>query len=301
MPPGSRRRALLAAVLGLALSMAIALPASAAPALPDLPLLHSVMVALDSRSSSVPDSVTGWYVDPATNAVVVSTTDDAAARTFAAGMRAVRIEHVSARPVPLSTLHGGDTITSSEGGRCSIGFNAISGHTRYVITAGHCTKIGGTWSGPDGEPIGPVAKSSFPGHDFGLVEVASSEWEQTHNVDTDSGGYLTVAGSTPAAVGDRVCLSGSTSGFHCGQVQAVGETVNYGNGDVVSGLTKTSVCAEAGDSGGPFMSGNQAQGTLSGGSGGCLLGGESYFQPIQEVLRTYGLTLVTGADARDER
>jgi streptogrisin C len=182
-----------------------------------------------------------------------------------------------------------------------VGFNAISGGVRYVITAGHCTKLGGTWSGPDGEPIGPVAKSSFPGHDFGLIEVASQDWAQAHDVDADSGSYLTVAGSTPARIGDRVCLSGSTSGFHCGHVQAVGETVNYGNGDIVRGLTKTSVCAEAGDSGGPFMSGNQAQGTLSGGSGGCLLGGESYYQPIQEMLTTYGLTLVTGRQVPDQR
>jgi streptogrisin C len=49
------------------------------------------------------------------------------------------------------------------------------------------------------------------------------------------------------------------------------------------------------------MSGNQAQGTLSGGSGGCLLGGKSYFQPIREVLATYGLTLLTGREGRDER
>jgi streptogrisin C len=279
------------------LSAAIALPASAAPAVPDLLVLHSVMAVLDSRADRVPDAVTGWYVDPATNSVVVSTTDDAAARAFVAGARAVRIQHVTARPVLMSNLRGGDTITTSEGGRCSVGFNAISGRTRYVITAGHCTKLGGTWAGPDGQPVGPVAKSSFPGHDFGLVEVASSAWEQTHDVEADSG-YLNVAGSTPAMVGDRICLSGSTSGFHCGSVQSVGETVNYGDGNIVHGLTKTSVCAEAGDSGGPFMSGDQAQGTLSGGSGGCLLGGESYFQPIQEVLRTYGLTLLTGRDER---
>ena len=300
MFPGSRRRALLAAVLGCALSVVLAQPASAAPVVPDLLMLHSVMAVLDSRSDHVPDSVTGWYVDPVTNSVVVSATDDNAARTFAAGARAVRIEHAITRPRLLADLHGGDTITTSEGGRCSVGFNAISGHTRYVITAGHCTKLGGTWSGPDGQPIGPAAKSSFPGHDYGLVEVTSPTWAQTHNVDADRG-YVTVAGSVPAKVGDRVCLSGSTSGFHCGYVQTVGETVNYGDGDVVHGLTKTNVCAEAGDSGGSFMSGNQAQGTLSGGSGGCLLGGESYFQPIQEVLTAYGLTLVTGREAADER
>jgi streptogrisin C len=264
------------------------------------------MTVLDSRSDRLPNSVTGWYVDPASNSVVVSATDDAAARVFAAGQDKVRIEHVATRPVPLADLHGGDTITTSEGGRCSAGFNAISGRKRYVITAGHCTKLGGTWSGPDGSAIGPVFASSFPDHDFGLVEVAPlSSWEQTHDVDADDG-YLTVMGTTPAAVGDEVCLSGSTSGYHCGRVQAIGETVNYGDGAIVHGLTRTNVCAEAGDSGGSIMSGTQAQGTLSGGSGGCLLGGQSYFQPIREVLSTYGLTLVTGGAStggasRDER
>jgi streptogrisin C len=268
--------------------------------LPDLLMLRSVMSVLDSRAERVPDSVTGWYIDPATNAVVVSATDDAAARAFAAGQQTVRIQHVGARPVLLADLRGGDTITTSEGGRCSVGFSAISGRARYIITAGHCTKLGGVWSGPDGRPIGPAVKSSFPGHDFGLIEVASEDWDQTSQVETDDE-YLNVAGSAPAEVGDQVCLSGSTSGYHCGRVEALGETVNYGNGDVVRGLTRTSVCAEAGDSGGPFMRGDQAQGTLSGGTGGCLLGGQSYFQPIQEVLSTYGLTLLTGRGSRDER
>ena len=298
-------------VLGLLLSgvlqVGTALPASAVPAatslmsaIPDLPALRTVMAALDVRADRVPNSVTGWYVDPPTRTVVISATDVAAARTFAAGLRAVRIEQVTSRPRLLSALRGGDTITSTEGGRCSVGFNAISGGTRYVITAGHCTKLGGTWSGPDGNAIGPVARTTFPGHDFGLVEVASPAWEQTHDVDGDSG-TVTVSGATPAAVGDAVCLSGSTSGHHCGRIEAFGETVNYGDGAVVHGLTKTSVCAEEGDSGGPFMSGNQAQGTLSGGTGGCLLGGQSYFQPIGQVLSTYGLTLITGQAAADPR
>jgi streptogrisin C len=262
--------------------------------------LQSLMAVLNARSGSVPNSVTGWYIDPASNSIVVSTTDDTAARTFAAGQRNVRIEHVNVRPRLLADLRGGDTISTSVGGRCSVGFNAVSGRTRYIITAGHCTKLGGTWSGPDGTAIGPVAKSTFPGHDFGLVEVTSKAWQQTHDVDS-ADGYLNVAGTAPAAVGDQVCLSGSTSGYHCGQVEAVNETVNYGDGDIVNGLTRTNMCAEAGDSGGSIMSGTQAQGTLSGGSGGCLLGGQTYYQPIQEVLSTYGLTLLTGPPTADER
>jgi streptogrisin C len=266
----------------------------------DLLTLQGVMAVLDSRSGRVPNSVTGWYVDPASNSVVVSATDDAVARAFAAGQDKVRIEHVNARPALLADLRGGDTITTSSGGRCSVGFNAVRGRTRYVITAGHCTSLGGTWSGPDGSVIGPVATSSFPGHDFGLVEVTSPSWAQTHDVETDSG-YLPVTGDVPAVVGQEVCLSGSTSGYHCGRVESIDETVNYGGGNVVHGLTGTSVCAEAGDSGGSFMSGTQAQGTLSGGNGGCLLGGQSYFQPIQEVLTTYRLTLITGEASRDDR
>lgn len=300
-------RRVFAAAIGVLLSVGVAVPASAAPASPEsissaqrLLALQGLMAVLDARSGSVPNSVTGWYIEPASNSVVVSTTDDAAARTFAAGQRNVRIEHVNARPRLLADLRGGDTISTSVGGRCSVGFNAVSGRTRYIITAGHCTKLGGTWSGPDGTAIGPVAKSTFPGHDFGLVEVTSNAWQQTHDVDSD-GGYLNVAGTAPAAVGDKVCLSGSTSGYHCGQVEAVDETVNYGDGDIVNGLTRTNMCAEAGDSGGSIMSGTQAQGTLSGGSGGCLLGGQTYYQPIQEVLSTYGLTLLTGPPTADER
>lgn len=300
-------RRVLAAAIGVLFSVGVAVPASAAPASPQpsssvqrLLALHSLMAVLDARSGSVPNSVTGWYVDPASNSVVVSTTDDTAARTFAAGQRNVRIEHVNVRPRLLADLRGGDTISTSVGGRCSVGFNAVSGRTRYIITAGHCTKLGGTWSGPDGTAIGPVAKSTFPGHDFGLVEVTSKAWQQTHDVDS-ANGYLNVAGTAPAAVGDQVCLSGSTSGYHCGQVEAVNETVNYGDGDIVNGLTRTNMCAEAGDSGGSIMSGTQAQGTLSGGSGGCLLGGQTYYQPIQEVLSTYGLTLLTGPPIEDER
>lgn len=265
----------------------------------DLATLDRVMTALNARASSAPDTVTGWYVDPASNSVVVSATDEAAAKVFAAGQDAVRIEHVDARPAPMADLRGGDKITSSSGGRCSVGFNAVSGGTRYIITAGHCTKMGGTWSGPNGRAIGPVAASSFPGTDFGLVEVTSPSWSQTDGVETGDG-TLTVTGTKSAPVGSSVCMSGSVSGYHCGRVKAIGETVNYGNGDVVHGLTRTTVCAEGGDSGGPFVSGTQAQGTLSGGTGGCVLGGQSYFQPIDVVLSTYGLTLVTGEGSRND-
>lgn len=59
-------------------------------------------------------------------------------------------------------------------------------------------------------------------------------------------------------------------------------------------LTRTTVCAEPGDSGGSFISGSQAQGVTSGGSGNCTSGGATYFQPVNPILDAYGLTLATG-------
>ncbi|MGH3977572.1 MAG: S1 family peptidase, partial [Pseudonocardiaceae bacterium] len=257
--------------------------------------LDAVMASLDSRSGSVPDSVTGWYLDPATNSVVVSATDPAAAQAFAAGAGPVRVEQVALAPRPLADLVGGEAIYHQDGGRCSVGFNTTSGPDRFVITAGHCTDLGGTWSGFDRNPIGPVAASSFPGDDFGLIRVDSPKWTQTGQV-AGRGTRLTVAGSSEAAVGSSVCRSGSTTGYRCGTIEATDQTVNYGGGDVVSGLSRTTACAEPGDSGGPYITGSQAQGMLSGGSGNCLLplNQVTFFQPVNEVLASYGLDLVTG-------
>lgn len=255
--------------------------------------LDQIMGLLNSRSHAVPDSVTGWHVDPATNSVVVSATDPAAARTFASGVDGVRIEQVRQRPVPYADLVGGGALVAASGGRCSIGFNATKGAARYIITAGHCTELGGAWEDEEGNTIGNVVRSAFPGDDFGLIEVSSPDWTQTSSV-ANGNGFETVEGTAPAPIGASVCRSGSSSGYHCGTVEAVNETVNYGGGDVVDGLTRTDACAEPGDSGGPYIAGSQAQGTLSGGFGGCLLGGETYFQPIGEPLAVYGLNLVTG-------
>ena len=69
--------------------------------------------------------------------------------------------------------------------------------------------------------------------------------------------------------------------------------MRYAEG-TVTGLTRTNVCAEPGDSGGSFISGNQAQGMTSGGSGNCTFGGTTYFQPVNEVLSAYNLRLITG-------
>lgn len=74
-------------------------------------------------------------------------------------------------------------------------------------------------------------------------------------------------------------------------VTALNATVNYGGGTIVSGLIQTSICAEPGDSGGPLYAGDKVVGILSGGTGNCTSGGTTYYQPIQEVLSAYGLSV----------
>ena len=262
-----------------------------------LDVLESAMSALDARAGSAPDAVTGWFVDPASNSVVVRATDRAAAESFTDDIGdtgAVRIEEVAEAPRPMADLVGGEALDAQNGARCSIGFSATSGSTDYVITAGHCTAIGGTWSGSDATPIGPVARTSYPGDDYGLVRVDSPSWAVSPLV-AGGGERISVTGADEAPVGASVCSAGSTSGFICGTVQAKNQTVNYGNGEVIFGLTRTDICSQFGDSGGPLLAGTQAQGVLSGGTTCSLTApGESFYQPVAEILAATGLDLVTG-------
>jgi len=103
-------------------------------------------------------------------------------------------------------------------------------------------------------------------------------------------GTVSVAGSQSADVGASVCRSGSTTGWHCGTIQALNSSVTYPQG-TVTGLIRTNVCAEPGDSGGSLLAGSQAQGVTSGGSGNCSSGGTTFFQPVNEILQVFGLTL----------
>ena len=229
----------------------------------------------------------GWHVDVYTSTVTVLARDVAAAEAYVASAGvagpAVRVVASTETPRPLIDVIGGNAYFIG-GGRCSVGFSVNGG----FVTAGHC---GSTGQGTT-QPSGTFRGSSFPGNDYAWVQVAAGNTPRGL-VNNYSGGTVTVAGSTEAAVGASVCRSGSTTGWRCGTIQAKNSSVTYPQG-TVSGLTRTNVCAEPGDSGGSWMSGSQAQGVTSGGSGNCSSGGTTYFQPVNEILSAYGLTLVTG-------
>ncbi|MDT0166076.1 S1 family peptidase [Actinotalea sp. AC32] len=250
--------------------------------------LEGWRAALDAALADHP-RITGWRVDVTTNDVVVDVAPGgqrAAERLVArAGVPADAVTVVETAEAPRTFVDvvGGNAYYIGSGSRCSVGFSVDGG----FVTAGHCGGTGATTTSPSGT----FAGSSFPGNDYAFVRVASGN-TMIGAVNNYSGGRVAVAGSTAAPVGSSVCRSGSTTGWHCGTIQALNSSVTYAEG-TVSGLIRTTVCAEPGDSGGSLLAGNQAQGVTSGGSGNCRTGGTTYFQPVNEILGAYGLTLVT--------
>jgi streptogrisin C len=252
--------------------------------------LSAVKAGLDRTAGRASASaIPAWYVDEAANTVVVLARDTVAARSFVAAARvdgaAVRIETSAEAPRLLYDVRGGDAYYM--GGRCSVGLSVQGG----FVTAGHCGSTGTAVQGFNRVAMGSFAGSSFPGNDYAWVRV-NSNWTPQPWVNNYSGGNVIVAGGQEAATGASICRSGSTTGWHCGTIQAKNSTVNYPQG-TVTGLTRTNVCAEPGDSGGGWISGQQGQGVTSGGSGNCTSGGTTYYQPLVEILNVYNLTLVT--------
>ncbi|MFD4789528.1 S1 family peptidase [Streptomyces sp. NPDC058459] len=242
-----------------------------------------------------PHSVTSWHVDPSAGSVVIDVVrskaaDDDVQRFLADARRAgpVTVNKVadSASTLAAGTVGGDPYYTGNV--RCSIGFSVYGG----FVTAGHCGQPSAAVYGWDGSYIGNFQGSSFPDNDYAWVNVGSGWWTVPVVLGWGTVSDQLVRGSNVAPPGTSVCRSGSTTHWHCGSVLAQNETVNYKQGAVYQ-LTKTNVCAEGGDSGGAFISGDQAQGVTSGGWGNCSTGGETWFQPINEILGRYGLRLHT--------
>ncbi|MEU3737870.1 S1 family peptidase [Streptomyces sp. NPDC032198] len=246
-------------------------------------------------SLSAPKGVSSWHVAPRSNKIVVNVVaaqkDDNDVRRFVDRARKagpVQVETVGKAPSTFAAgTVGGDPYYTGNV-RCSIGFSVHGG----FVTAGHCGQAGAAVRGWDNSPIGNFQGSSFPDNDYAYVSVGNGWWTVPVVLGWGTVSDQLVRGSAEAPVGASICRSGSTTHWHCGTVLAKNETVNYSQG-AVHQMTKTSVCAEPGDSGGSFISGDQAQGVTSGGWGNCSGGGETWHQPINEILGRYGLTLHT--------
>ncbi|MDG4823135.1 S1 family peptidase [Asanoa sp. WMMD1127] len=245
---------------------------------------------LNALSASVDKGVVGTAisVDPVANQVVVEVDTTVTGAKLAALETAVAASKGAARierlPGKLTrTISGGDAIYTG-GSRCSLGFNVRSGSTYYFLTAGHCTNAGTTWTNGS-QTLGTRAGTSFPGNDYGIVRYTNTSITISGTV-----GSQDITGARTPSVGETVNRRGSTTGTRSGQVLGLNATVRYPQG-TVTGMIRTSVCAQPGDSGGPLYRGTSALGLTSGGSGNCSTGGTTYFQPVTEALSAYGVSV----------
>lgn len=284
----ARRTQLTAAVSGLLAVAAFAAPTANASDAHTFSASQLTKASDSVRQADVPG--TAWAVDSKTNRVLVTVDSTVSQAEIAkikqqAGADTLTIKRTAGKFNKLIT--GGDAIYGGAY-RCSLGFNVHSGSTYYFLTAGHCGEVASTWYSNSAKTtvLGTNVGYSFPGNDFALVRYTNSSIAHPSAV-----GSQTISSAATPAVGTTVTRRGSTTGTHSGKVTALNATVNYGSGDVVSGLIQTTVCAEGGDSGGPLYGGSVAYGLTSGGSGNCSSGGTTFFQPVTEALSYYGVTL----------
>ncbi|MCB5179004.1 S1 family peptidase [Streptomyces antimicrobicus] len=282
--PTTRRTAIAAAAAGLLAATVLAGPTAQAAAPASFGAAE--LAAVDQALLGADVGGTAWYKDAANGRVVVtvdSTVSEAGVarikRAAGANAGALRIERTPGTFTPL--LGPGDAVYGG-GYRCSVAFNAVSGSTRYFLTAGHCGNVVKTWytNSAQSTPVGPTVGSSFPGNDYALVRY--------DNASISAPGGFTAA---DAYVGEPVKRSGSTTGTKSGTVTGLDATVRYSGGGTVRGMIQTNVCAEPGDSGGALYDGSKALGITSGGSGNCTVGGTTFYQPVPEALAKYKVTL----------
>jgi streptogrisin A len=275
----------LAVAAGLLAATAFVAPTAVAGSA----LTASRFAAADLSLRTADVAGTSWYTDAEAGKVVVTVDSTVDTAEVAKLRRAVKVPagalEINRTPGTFTKLIAGGEAINGTGSRCTLGFNVQnSAGVKYALTAGHCTAVNTTWS------IGPTTGSSFPGNDYGLIR-HSNPAAADGRVYLHNGTYQDITSAGSAAVGQSVCFSGSVSGVHCGTVTALNATINYGSGAVVSGLGRTNICAEPGDSGGSVFQGSTAIGIISGGSGNCTTGGVTYYQPILEPLSAFGVSV----------
>nr|WP_221308554.1 S1 family peptidase [Nocardiopsis mwathae] len=258
--------------------------------------LDEVVEELNDAESAASDAVTGWYADLQDDSVVITVlpgeTKSAHELIAAADVDAdtVRVEESDERPETYANIVGG--VAYHFGGRCSVGHAAVDSQGRPgFTTAGHCGRVGTNITLGNGR--GVVANSIFPNRDMAFVRATSNLTPTPLVSRYQAGGTVRVTGHREANIGASICRSGSTTGWRCGTIQAKNQTVRYSQG-AVHGMTRTNACAEPGDSGGSWVSGDQAQGMTSGGSGNCRTGGVVFYQPLNPTLSQFNLRLFTG-------
>jgi streptogrisin B len=190
-------------------------------------------------------------------------------------------------------VRGGDTLYSSTGPSCPVGFNAGRGDERYALMPGHCVSDAGpVWYADAARTveIGRTDGVHFPGSDFAVIHYTNPDYTYPSELSAGSGQSIEITGAAQPTVGAKLCHTGRTTGVHCGTVVSMDISVSYPEG-TVTGLFESNVCVEPGDGGGPAYSGSTALGIVVGANGTCSTGGATFYQPVVDALKAYGLSL----------
>ncbi|MBF6211639.1 trypsin-like serine protease [Nocardia puris] len=157
--------------------------------------------------------------------------------------------------------------------RCSLGFNGTDGAGNVVnITAGHCNpEVPGAagvfevFPGDEiGQQLGTFHKSVLGAQDYAIVRVNNQSRPRFENnlVGVPGRAPIALTGTAVPVVGAPVCKSGTTTGFSCGVINAVDQTVLVGEREQTQTFS-ANICGLRGDSGGPVITGTLALGIAS--------------------------------------
>lgn len=212
---------------------------------------------------------------------------------------------------PTADVIGGQIMDLVPGTNCSLGYPGTRNGNNVLLTAGHCVEGNPDVLNRSGTHIGKGIASRFrtgqASVDMGLMDIDAEDVGRGY-IDNRNGTTTRVTGSSKAPIGTTICKAGNTTGWTCGQITAYNLTVNYGGagGSVTrtSGLARSTVCTEGGDSGGAYISGTTAQGMTSGGpsdghdcgfnQGHNATGSYSFYQPVVDAANYYGVSLTLG-------
>jgi streptogrisin C len=191
-------------------------------------------------------------------------------------------------------------------GICSIGFPT---DPIGFFTAGHCALngVGTQVTGFNGITLGVFYAVDHGPQDMAWVAVTNQDrWIAVPIVDTyQQGSLLGVSGSRDVQVNATVCKSGYSTGYTCGLVEALNQTIDVvdpGGGPTVrqTNMVRSSTCVRGGDSGGAVMNNTWGVGIASAGlildpQAPCGSSLETmWHQPLNPVLQRYsGVELLT--------
>lgn len=245
---------------------------------------------LETQPEAVSTLIRGVVIDTVNNSIAVRV--DQAGVPMPSFVDPARVivmaPPAAAEPMPAATpiadelnrgsLTGGDGFTSvgnTSSLRCSFGFNATDSSGAPVnISAGHCDPDVGTSNTAvvhellPGEQVGPrlgaFQKSVLGSQDYSIIRIddAAAGRFANNGVRVPGANPVRVDGVAVPVVGAPVCKAGSRTGFSCGIVNAVDQSVQVGDRLLTQSFS-ANICALPGDSGGPLVTGRLALGISS--------------------------------------